>query len=103
MCLSADLHAISTEPVNRDFTKQVREQPNRQRVLTVSMIDYRSFQDIDIYLFAQGFKVVHRAQVDVRRIEPVVGQAPGDRHDAANSGFEAGLSSKPCWGSCLFY
>ena len=85
MCLSADLHTISTEPVYRDFTKQVRKQSHQQRALTMSMIDNRSFQDTDIFLFAQGFKVVQRAQVDVRCVEPLIGQGPGDWYDAANS------------------
>ena len=52
LCLAVDLHAISTETVDRDFTKNVRKQPHQQGALTMSVVDNRSFQDIDIFFFA---------------------------------------------------
>ena len=50
--LAADLHAISTEPVERDFTKQVWKQAHQQGAPTMSMIDNRSFHDIDTFFSA---------------------------------------------------
>jgi hypothetical protein len=50
--LAADLTAISTEAVDRDFTKQVWKQAHQQGALTMSMIDHRSFQDIDTFFSA---------------------------------------------------
>ena len=65
-------------------------------VAPVLMIDHRAGDDIDVALLAQHIEVAHGAEVDVRRVVPLIGHEVGHRHSALGQQVQSADSNCGC-------